>query len=583
MIQRKVEMKMTYPDIWGRGALFAFSGLDGINTFEDSMCGQLLGERIGMMFDMDTVELYLRLIHTKHFEFSVVASDIILGKLNGKYDFGFIFTEQNTVFGFGPKQLMAPCCHGDLATEQALENGRSFVTKDVAYVFATCEKEEKVFFALSKAKTVEDAWVHATKAFETDIEKVTQEKLAYFDKVVYPKHADESEKRTIAKCFSVMKSQVYTPEGIFKQRWTTPDRLPHRRFWLWDSVFHSMGNVYLDPQLAYESIKSIFDTQADDGFIPHMSSPDTKSEFTQPPVIAWGLYKLYEKTGRKDWLEENYDALERYLAWDMKNRDTNHNYLYEWKVNEDDPNCRCDECGMDNSPRFDNVKPIDSIDFSCYMANEARYMMKIAEVLGKQDRANEYDKLFHAIKDAVNSLLYDEEDGRYYDREVQSRKLRKVSAVSSFLPLFVGICTPERAERLVKDLFDPETYGTAFGVPSISAKDPTFGEDMWRGPVWINYNYFIICGLRDYGYEKEAERLLAQTLEEITKWYHKDGVIYEFYDCEQKVSPSQLSRKGPCLKPEDGNVRIMSIHDYGWSCTFYVTMMMERENGGTFY
>lgn len=570
-------MSKIYPNIWGRDALFAFSGLDGINTYEDSMCGQLLGERIGMKLDMDTIELYLRLIHTRHFEFTIVASDIILGKLNRKHDFGFLFIEQNTVLGFVAKQFAVPCCHGDLTEEQELDHGRSFERNGLCYVFDTLEQDEMILFAVSRANAVSAAQAQAARAFETDVDAVIREKLAYFDRVVYPKHADEREKHVLAKCFSVMKSQVYSPQSPFGQRWTTPDRLPHRRFWLWDSVFHSMGNVYLEPQLAYDSIKSIFDTQEKDGFISHMSSPDSKSQVTQPPVIAWGLYKLYEKTGRKDWLEENFDGLERYLAWDMENRDENHNYLYEWKVNEDEPDNRCDECGMDNSPRFDNVKLMDSIDFSCYMANEARYMEKIATVLGRPDKAEEYARLFRSIKDAVNRLLYDEEDGRYYDREVESGELRKVSAVSSFLPLFAGVCTEESAERLVKDLFDTNTYGTAFGVPTISAQDPAFGEDMWRGPVWINFNYFIICGLRDYGYHTEAGKLLNQTLDEITKWYHKDGVIYEFYDCEQKLSPPQLSRKGPSLKPQDGNVRIMAICDFGWSVTLYVAMMMERE------
>ena len=46
-------MKRVYPNIWGRGALFAFSGLEGCTTYEGSMCGQLLGHRIGMSFDKD--------------------------------------------------------------------------------------------------------------------------------------------------------------------------------------------------------------------------------------------------------------------------------------------------------------------------------------------------------------------------------------------------------------------------------------------------------------------------------------------------------------------------------------------------
>ena len=28
---------------------------------------------------------------------------------------------------------------------------------------------------------------------------------------------------------SVMKSQVYTPEGVFRHLWTTPDRYPHKK------------------------------------------------------------------------------------------------------------------------------------------------------------------------------------------------------------------------------------------------------------------------------------------------------------------------------------------------------------------
>ena len=29
----------------------------------------------------------------------------------------------------------------------------------------------------------------------------------------------------------------------------------------------------------------------------------------------------------------------------------------------------------------------------------------------------------------------------------------------------------------------------------------------WRGPVWVNINWFLMHGLEDYGYEKHAERL----------------------------------------------------------------------------
>lgn len=230
---------------------------------------------------------------------------------------------------------------------------------------------------------------------------------------------------------------------------------------------------------------------------------------------------------------------------------------------------------MDNSPRFDYAVPMDAIDFSCFMANEARCMAKISSILGKKEKQKYYEELFNHIKEGINRDLFDEDDGRYYDRELASGTFRKVSAVSSFLPLFAGVCTPERAKRLVQDIFDPNTFGTVVGVPSISVQDKTFGEDMWRGPVWINYNYLIISGLLEYGYREEAERLMKVSISVMTEWYQKEGVLFEFYDSDNKSSPADLSRKGPALKPAVEKTRIASIRDYGWTAAVFCALVME--------
>lgn len=571
-------MKKIYPNIYGKGTLFAYSGLDGTNTLEGSMCGQLLGERVGMRFDADAVELYMRFKNVYNFSFSIVASDIILGKLNEQYDFGYLFIEQNIVLGFGPKELVRICCHGDFCSKQEIDNNLAFEKEGNFYVLAVCERGECVLFSICREKDIKTANDKAINALDTNINHIIEKKLAFYDNIPDDlDHLSNQEKMTLAKCFSVMKSQVYTSEGKFKQRWTTPDRLPHRMLWLWDSVFHSIGNVYIEPQLAYDSIRSVLDTQSDDGFIPHMALPNDMSDITQPPIIAWGIYKLYENTGNEKWLEESYEQLKKYLIWNLKNRDSNKNYLFEWAVDIGQTHCRCAESGMDNSPRFDNVTPMDAIDFSCYMANEARSMKKISEVLEKTEDTVYFEKLFYSIRNSINTVLFDSEDGRYYDREIESGNFRKVSAVSSFLPLFAGVCTVETAGRLVQDMYDENTFGTVFGVPSISIQDDTFGEDMWRGPVWINYNYMIICGLKEYGYEKEAKELTERTISVLTEWYMKEGTLFEFYDCNNEVSPLELSRKGPALKPYDENVRTLSIKDYGWTCTLYVALIMERE------
>ena len=571
-----MSVKKIYPDVWGRGALFAFSGLDGTVSYDNSMCGQLLAQHVGMAFDKEASELYLRWTGVHNYTFSIVASDIILGTANESDPFGFLFVNENTMIGFCNAGQAIPIAHADLLEQTNLTDGVAFCGDGVSYALVKRIMGETLTFAFSRGKDKCQAGSQARQALETDVAALTQKKLAYFDCVPEVNGISDLRKKTLAKTFSLMKSQVYTAEGSFRQRWTTPDRLPHRKCWLWDSVFHALGNYYIDPQLAYDSIASVLDVQQENGFIPHMFWPTGASRHTQVPVLAWGLNKLYQRDRDIEKIAPFFPKVERFLQWIMSDRDVNQNGLFEWYVNPDIPDCRCGESGCDNSPRFDHACHMDAIDFSSFMASEYRAMRDLSKVLGKPDREEYYDGLYRDICKKINEVLFDPVDGRYYDREVDTGNLRKISSSASFIPLFAGVCTEDHAACLVNDLKNPETFGTAFGIPSISRQDPVYGTDMWRGPVWININYFIIDGLRQYGYTAFAEELLEKTLSEIERWYEKEGVAFEYYDCEAKLSPTELARKVVCLKPIDDTVWVSAIRDYGWSNTLYASMVMER-------
>ena len=296
------------------------------------------------------------------------------------------------------------------------------------------------------------------------------------------------------------------------------------------------------------------------------------SDIIQPPIIGWGIWELYQTSGNKEFLKDAYEHNKSFLNWCRDNRRVSKKELYTWSTTND-VNCRCDECGMDNSPRFDTKDPLFAIDFSCFMANDVNYMKKIAEELELTEDIDFYKNWFEMLSSDINKWLWSEEDEFYFDYNIPKQELHKVWSVASFLPIFAGICSESQVKSLVKHLQDPESFATPFPIPSISKKDVTFGSDMWRGPVWINYNYMITQGLKEYGYTDFANKILEKTISYMNHWYQLTGTIYEFYDCNHMKAPGHLNRKGLPFEPYNINVRVQSIRDYGWSCTLLCDLL----------
>ena len=71
----------------------------------------------------------------------------------------------------------------------------------------------------------------------------------------------------LAKSLSVMRVNSLSPEGKIAQRWSTPDRLPHRWMWLWDSCYHSLAANRLDTALGWEYLAAVLASASGAGAI----------------------------------------------------------------------------------------------------------------------------------------------------------------------------------------------------------------------------------------------------------------------------------------------------------------------------
>ena len=524
---------------YGYGQLFCFSGLDGETSRNDDFVAMMMDEPITLRFHFDKT-VTLRIPLKENAKFNAVTGDMLDGE-----DFFVAFLDRNTIVG---KSLEKPVV---LAEDERVIN--------CDFYLLTEEKNGMHYFCFSykgRGQVCDEMQLNALKTA----------RYAYFESL--PKCKEEKYEKLYYKCLSINKENVYSPEGKISCRWTTPDRVPHRFMWLWDSAFHAMSFAQYNIEMAKDCIRAVLSLQREDGFISHMMSPQGRiSEITQPQVLSWGVWTVYQKDKDKEFLRECVPALSKFLLWTMKNRDKNGNGLLEWFTEPDYTECKCGESGLDNSPRFDYDIEVDAIDFSTWLCNDAKYLALIYGELGDSENTEYFYSIYNNVKEKINTLLWSEEDGLYYDRLFDGR-LTKFATPSSFLPMFAGICSQTQVDKMVKVLLDENRFWTEMPVPSIPRDNEYYDIDMWRGCSWLNINYFIILGLRQYGYTDIAEELRARTLASVSKWYKETGNIFEFYDADNKVNPFYLKRKGEQPEQPDYKVHVHSITDYNWSACF---------------
>ena len=137
-----------------------------------------------------------------------------------------------------------------------------------------------------------------------------------------------------------------------------------------------------------------------------------------------------------------------------------------------------------------------------------------------------------------NKKLYDDELGAYVHYDLRNEKpIRQISS-SSFSPLFANIPDKERAHKLVETMMGKfggeDKYLCASFDPSSDRFNP---KKYWRGPVWINMNWMLYYGLKNYGFAEVAERIKNDSIALL----ERDG-FFEYFDCRK--DNGEAHRKG---------------------------------------
>jgi len=346
--------------------------------------------------------------------------------------------------------------------------------------------------------------------------------------------------RGFGDVYRILLTNLREPEPPFTTRYVLPGPKFQKEIYLWDTAFIAQVWKWWQIGVAREIFFPLFQFQRN-GMLPHSISPGGKIKDSQPPVLAWAIWELYQFDPDRAWLEKVYPYLRDYNAWLYRERRMK-NGLFFWDNRF--------ESGLDNSPRFTNrsatkvipMHQIAAIDLCSYLVMDNLSLARMAEVLGKAEDAQAFRRKAEEIKALINQNLWDEKDGRYYDFDYNKNQLVRVKSIASLLPLFAGVPNQAQAKKLRDQIMNPAEFNTLIPLPSVSRDDPAYQLDMWRGPVWINTAYLVILGLQDYGYKNEAAELSWKIVDGVFQVWEKTGTFYEFYHPE-KISLKGLHRK----------------------------------------
>lgn len=159
---------------------------------------------------------------------------------------------------------------------------------------------------------------------------------------------------------------------------------------------------------------------------------------------------------------------------------------------------------------------IEDLSYNCIFIRANARLRDIAKTI----RHELPEELLENILKSQKSLegLYDPYSKAYWSRDFVTHRLLKQPSIAALMPLYAGTISKERAEQLVRQIENEHVFGPAFPVPSVPMDSPQFDPDRyWQGPTWVNTNWLIIEGLRQYGYHEHADALIETTLEMVRR------------------------------------------------------------------
>lgn len=394
--------------------------------------------------------------------------------------------------------------------------------------------------------------------------------------------------RVFQKCIL---EKVFPAAAPMKHNWIGPGG-GYKGQWIWDTMFvadlmsilpgkeqiiRDVFQNFWDFQQRWNAIKPAY---AHDMIPCAMGVGDdwqnTRHQFSQIPILAWGVERVYRRNGDKELVRQSLEPLERFHEWYWRERDVTNvglaavgtyfdregaipgkygSAIQQARFETFDLSCDLDDLHLTRHPARKEKK--DGLWYgdvlvagnTAYLIFGEKCLARLAEMMGDHAMAQRRQARIDKAVDAMRRHMWDEAAGTFLSVKRDTLEKIPVATIGGWMALIAGVPTKAMAGRMAEALKTP-AWQTPLPVPTVARNDQRWkSDDFWRGDVWPATNYQVACGLADYGYQDLAAEVADKTVANALK-----NGISEHYD-------SVSGRK-------------LGVEYLGMTCTL-VTMMLD--------
>ena len=299
-----------------------------------------------------------------------------------------------------------------------------------------------------------------------------------------------------------------------------------------DSVIVSMQTMAVYQEFAHGTLLRLAQLQAtevDDwrdaqpGKMLHELRRDELTHLQQLPytpyygtidtTLLWivTLAEAYQWSYDEAFLQECRDPLENALAWIETYGDFDQDGFVEYQTRS--------SVGLRNQGWKDSGDsmvypdgtqvdpPIALCEVQGYVYNAWRTAAQLYEHWEEPEQAKALWQKADDLYERFNDRFWMEDEGFYcLGLDSKKQQIRSIASNPGHL-LWSGMVPSDRADRLVKRLFQPDLW-CGWGIRTLSSLNPAYNPISYQlGSVWPHDNSAIAMGLKRYSYHQEANQI----------------------------------------------------------------------------